>query len=180
MKPIPTLDGLLKKGKDAGCFGTKMRSVIKLADADGIKANVDQQFDIGRKIIQAGLVPIIEPEVDIKSPEKAEAEVILKANLLEQLSNLEPDEKVMLKLTLPSVDNFYKECIEHPNCIRVVALSGGYTRDIANKYLRNNKGMVASFSRALTEGLLASDTAEQFDAKLDEAIASIFAASIAG
>lgn len=180
MKPIPTLGELLKKGKDAGCFGTKMRSVIKLADADGIKAIVDQQFDIGKKIVQAGLVPIIEPEIDINSPEKAQAEDILKANLLDQLSNLDPDQKVMLKLTLPSVDNFYKECIEHPNCIRVVALSGGYTRDVANKYLSKNKGMVASFSRALTEGLSANDTAAEFDAKLNESIGSIFAASIAG
>ena len=180
MKPIPNLDELLKKGKAAGCFGTKMRSVIKLADADGVKANVDQQFEVGKKIIQAGLVPIIEPEIDIKSPEKKEAEMLLKVQLLDQLNKLGPDEKVMLKLTLPSVDNFYQECINHPNCLRVVALSGGYTRAEANAYLAKNKGMVASFSRALTEGLSANDTAAEFDAKLDESIGSIFAASIAG
>ena len=180
MKPISNLDELLKKGKAAGCFGTKMRSVIKLADADGVKANVDQQFEIGKKIIQAGLVPIIEPEIDIKSPEKKEAEVLLKVQLLDQLNRLGQDEKVMLKLTLPSVDNFYQECINHPNCLRVVALSGGYTRAEANEYLAKNKGMVASFSRALTEGLSTNDTAAEFDAKLDESIGSIFAASIAG
>ena len=178
MKPISNLGELLKKCKAAGCFGTKMRSVIKLADADGVKANVEQQFEIGKKIIQAGLVPIIEREIDIKSPEKKEAEVLLKAQLLDQLNKLGPGEKIMLKLTLPSVDNFYQECINHPNCLRVVALSGGYTRAEANAYLAKNKDMVASFSRALTEGLSANDTAAEFDAKLDESIGSIFAASI--
>ena len=180
MKPIPNLDELLEKGKGAGCFGTKMRSVIKLANADGVKAVVAQQFEIGKKIIQHGLVPIIEPEVDIRSPEKKEAEVLLKGQLLDQLNNLGPGESVMLKLTLPSEDNFYQECLNHPNCLRVVALSGGYTRAEANGFLAKNKGMVASFSRALTEGLSVHDTAAEFDAKLDESIGSIFAASILG
>jgi fructose-bisphosphate aldolase class I len=177
MKPIPKLDDLLKRARANGIFGTKMRSVIKLANPAGIKAVVDQQFELGRRIVAAGLVPIIEPEVDIKSPQKAEAEKLLKAALLEQLNKLKPDEKVMLKLTLPSADDFYKECIKHPNVLRVVALSGGYSRDEANQRLARNHGMTASFSRALTEGLTAQQSAKEFDRSLDGAIQSIFEAS---
>jgi fructose-bisphosphate aldolase class I len=177
MKPIPKLDDLLKRARANGIFGTKMRSVIKLANPAGIKAVVDQQFELGRRIVAAGLVPIIEPEVDIKSPQKAEAEKLLKAALLEQLNKLKPDEKVMLKLTLPSSDDFYKECIKHPNVLRVVALSGGYSRDEANQRLARNHGMTASFSRALTEGLTAQQSAKEFDRALDGAIQSIFEAS---
>ncbi len=177
MKPIPKLDDLLKRARANGIFGTKMRSVIKLANPAGIKAVVDQQFELGRRIVAAGLVPIIEPEVDIKSPQKAEAEKLLKAALLEQLNKLKPDEKVMLKLTLPSTDDFYEECIKHPNVLRVVALSGGYSRDEANQRLARNHGMTASFSRALTEGLTAQQSAKEFDRSLDGAIQSIFEAS---
>jgi fructose-bisphosphate aldolase class I len=177
MKPITGLDGLLKRAKQAGIFGTKMRSVVNLANEKGVKAIVDQQFEIGKQIIAAGLIPILEPEVNIKSPEKAEAETLLKANLLEQLNKLGEDGKVMLKLTLPSVDNFYKECIEHPNVVRVVALSGGYTREEANEILARQNGMIASFSRALVEGLTYSMSDEDFDSSLDKAIQSIFDAS---
>jgi fructose-bisphosphate aldolase class I len=177
MKPMPDLDALLERAKKAGIFGTKMRSVIKTASPTGVEAVVDQQFEIGRRIVAAGLVPIIEPEVDIHSPSKAEAETLLKASLLKHLNALGADEKVMLKLTLPEQDNFYKECIEHPNCLRVVALSGGYTREEANSRLSRNNGMVASFSRALTEGLNAQQTDEEFNAMLDASIQSIFDAS---
>ncbi len=177
MKPIPGLDDLLKRARANGVFGTKMRSVIKLANPAGIKAVVDQQFELGRRIVAAGLVPIIEPEVDIKSPQKAEAEKLLKAAILEHLGKLKPDEKVMLKLTLPAVDDFSKECIKHPNVLRVVALSGGYTRDEANARLARNHGMTASFSRALTEGLTAQQSEKEFDKALDGAIQSIFEAS---
>jgi len=177
MKPIPDLDKLLERAKKHGVFGTKMRSVIKLANPDGIKAVVDQQFEIGLRIVKAGLVPIIEPEVDIKSPQKAEAEAILKANLLAHLNRLAPDQKVMLKLTLPTKDDFYADCIAHKNVLRVVALSGGYSREDANARLARNHGMVASFSRALTEGLSAQQSQAEFDQMLDAAIGSIFAAS---
>jgi fructose-bisphosphate aldolase class I len=177
MKPIPDLDQLLERAKKHGVFGTKMRSVIKLANADGVKAVVDQQFALGRRIVAAGLVPIIEPEVDIHSPEKARAETLLKAELLRHLNTLEPDEKVMLKLTLPDKDDFYRECIEHPNVLRVVALSGGYSREEANARLARNHGMIASFSRALTEGLSAKQSDRAFDKLLDEAIESIYQAS---
>jgi fructose-bisphosphate aldolase class I len=176
MKPFPDLDDLLDRGVSKGIFGTKMRSVIKLANASGIKAVVDQQFEVGRQILAKGLVPILEPEVDINSPEKAQAEDLLKANLLDGLSGL-GDQKVMFKLTLPDQDGFYKECIEHPNIVRVVALSGGYSREDANAKLARNHGMVASFSRALTEGLTAQQTAAEFDKMLDESIQSIFDAS---
>jgi fructose-bisphosphate aldolase class I len=172
MKPFPDLDDLLDRGVSKGIFGTKMRSVIKLANASGIKAVVDQQFEVGRQILAKGLVPILEPEVDINSPEKAQAEDLLKANLLDGLSGL-GDQKVMFKLTLPDQDGFYKECIEHPNIVRVVALSGGYSREDANAKLARNHGMVASFSRALTEGLTAQQTAAEFDKMLDESIQSI-------
>jgi fructose-bisphosphate aldolase class I len=177
MKPIPDLDALLERGKKTGIFGTKMRSVVKLANERGIRANVAQQFEIGLRIAAADLCPILEPEVDIHSPEKAEAERILKASLLEHLNGLAPDQKVMFKLTLPSEEDFYKECIEHPNIVRVVALSGGYTRDEANALLARNHGMVASFSRALTEGLTAQQSEAEFDKLLDESIQSIFDAS---
>jgi fructose-bisphosphate aldolase class I len=177
MKPIGNLDSLLVRARDKGIFGTKMRSVIKQANAEGIKAVVAQQFEIGRQILAAGLVPIIEPEVDIKCPDKAKAETLLKAALLDQLNRLAPDQRVMLKLTLPDVDNFYRECIEHPNVLRVVALSGGYTRAVANEKLARNHKMVASFSRALTEGLTAQQSDAEFNAALDTAIESIFQAS---
>jgi fructose-bisphosphate aldolase class I len=177
MKPMPGLDKLLDRGVKKGIFGTKMRSVVKLANEAGVKAVVDQQFEIGRRIVAKGLVPIIEPEVDIHSPEKAQAENLLKANILEHLNGLASDQKVMLKLTLPDQDDFYKECIEHPNIVRVVALSGGYTREEANAKLARNHGMVASFSRALTEGLTAQQSDAEFDKLLDDSIQSIFEAS---
>jgi fructose-bisphosphate aldolase class I len=177
MKPMPGLDALLERAKSNGVAGTKMRSVIKLANADGVKAVIDQQFEIAKRIIAAGLCPIIEPEVDIHSPEKAAAEGLLKQNLLAQLGALAPDQKVMLKLTLPEQDNFYKECVEHPNVVRVVALSGGYSREEANARLARNNGMVASFSRALSEGLNAKQSDEEFNAMLNDSIQSIFEAS---
>jgi len=177
MKPMPGLDDLLKRAKTHPIFGTKMRSVIKLANPAGIKAVVDQQFEIGKQILGHGLVPIIEPEVDIHSPEKAEAETHLKAALLEHLNALAPDQHVMLKLTLPDEDDFYKDCIAHPNVLRVVALSGGYSRDEANARLARNNGMIASFSRALTEGLNVEQTDDEFHALLDSSIQSIFEAS---
>ncbi len=177
MKPMPDLDALLGRAKAAGIFGTKMRSVIKTASPTGVKAVVDQQFEIGLRIVKAGLVPIIEPEVDINSPEKAQAEALLKAALLEHLNGLAPDQKVMLKLTLPEESNFYKECIDHPQCVRVVALSGGYSREEANRRLSNNNGMIASFSRALSEGLSAQQSDEEFNAMLNDSIDSICQAS---
>ena len=178
MKPMPQLDELLQKAKSKGIFGTKMRSVIKLADAGGIKAIAEQQFEIGKQIISAGLVPIIEPEVDIHCPEKSEAENLLLSAITENLDGLNADEAVMLKLTLPEQDNFYMPCIEHPNVLRVVALSGGYTRADANSRLARNNKMVASFSRALTEGLSASQSDAEFNTTLDESIESIYQASI--
>jgi fructose-bisphosphate aldolase class I len=177
MKPMPELDALLARARQKGIFGTKMRSVIKAANPDGINAVVDQQFEIGVRIIEAGLVPIIEPEVDIHSPQKAEIEPLLKIALMNQLDQLKPDQFVMLKLTLPEEDNFYDSCIAHPNVLKVVALSGGYSRQEANRRLANNHGMVASFSRALTEGLSAQQSQEEFDAMLDESIESIVQAS---
>ena len=178
MKPMPELDALLKRGVAKGIFGTKMRSVIKLANSDGIRAVVEQQFAVGRQIISHGLVPIIEPEVDIKSPQKAEAEAILRNELLAELAKQPESQPVMLKLTLPSTANFYAELIRHPSVLRVVALSGGYSRDDANKKLSENHGMIASFSRALTEGLSAKQSDADFDTMLDAAIAGIYAASI--
>jgi len=177
MKPIPNLDSLLDRAVANSVFGTKMRSVIKRANPAGVKAVVDQQFEIGKQILAKGLVPIIEPEVDIHSPDKAEAEKLLKASLLEHLGALGAGQRVMLKLTLPEQDDFYRECIQHPNVLKVVALSGGYTREESNARLARNHGMSASFSRALTEGLTAQQTDAEFDAMLDEAIGSIFAAS---
>lgn len=178
MKPMPGLDELLERAKGKGVFGTKMRSVIKLADPAGVKAVVDQQFEVGRQILAAGLVPIIEPEVDIHSPQKAEAEALLKAALVAQLDALGADQQVMLKLTLPSEDDLYHDLVEHPGVLRVVALSGGYTREEANELLARNTGVVASFSRALTEGLTAQQSDEEFDAALDASIKSIFEASL--
>ena len=177
MKPITNLAELLKKANANGMFGTKMRSVIKQANAAGVKAVVDQQFEIGKQIVAAGLVPIIEPEVDIHCPDKAAAEDLLHAAIMGQLEGLGADELVMLKLTLPEKDNLYADCIAHPNVVRVVALSGGYSRDEANARLTRNKDMVASFSRALSEGLSAQQTEEEFDAMLDASIGAIAAAS---
>jgi fructose-bisphosphate aldolase class I len=178
MKPIPDLDKLLAKAKSKGIFGTKMRSVIKQANPAGIQAIVDQQFAIARQIIAAGLVPIIEPEVDIKCPDKAKAEELLKAAILRELDKLPEGQLVMLKLTLPEQDNLYADCIRHPRVLKVVALSGGYSRDEANRRLARQNGMVASFSRALTEGLSAQQTDAEFDKALDEAIESIYQASM--
>jgi fructose-bisphosphate aldolase class I len=178
MKPIPGLDGLLSRARDKGVFGTKMRSVIKTADPVGVDAVVDQQFEIGRQILAAGLVPIIEPEVDIHSPSKAEAEALLKAAILRNLEAIGDDEPVMLKLTLPDEDGFYRELVDHPRVLRVVALSGGYERDDANDRLSRNPGVIASFSRALSEGLTAQQSSDEFNAMLDDAIASIYAASV--
>jgi fructose-bisphosphate aldolase class I len=177
MKPMPKLDELLARAKAKGIFGTKMRSVIKQASASGIKAIVDQQFEIGRQIVAAGLVPIIEPEVDIHCPDKAAAENLLKAELIKQLDALPEGDMVMLKLTLPEQDNLYADCIEHPRVLKVVALSGGYSRDEANERLARQHGMVASFSRALTEGLSAQQSDEEFNAMLDASIESIYQAS---
>jgi len=177
MKPIPGLDDLLDRAVKAGVFGTKMRSVIARADEEGIEAVVDQQFDIGRQILSHGLVPIIEPEADIHSPTKAEAEELLRASIARHLDQLASDQLVMLKLSIPSVDDFYRPLIEHANVVRVVALSGGYPRDEANARLARNHGMIASFSRALTEGLSAQMSDADFDKALDETIDQIFAAS---
>jgi fructose-bisphosphate aldolase, class I len=177
MKPIPDLDALLARANDKGVFGTKMRSVIKLGNEVGVKSVVDQQFEIARQILAAGLVPIIEPEVDIHSPEKAQAETLLRDGIVEQLGQLGPDQVVMLKLTLPSVDDFYADLVAHPNVLRVVALSGGYSREEANALLARNHGVIASFSRALTEGLSAQQSDDEFDATLDASIAGIFEAS---
>jgi fructose-bisphosphate aldolase class I len=178
MKPMPELDALLRRGVAKGIFGTKMRSVIKLANAEGIREVVAQQFAVGRQILGHNLVPIIEPEVDIKSPQKAEAEAMLRGELLAELDKQPASQPVMLKLTLPSTANFYANLIKHPSVLRVVALSGGYSRDDANKKLSENHGMIASFSRALTEGLSAKQSDADFDAMLDATIAGIYAASI--
>ena len=177
MKSMPDLDALLEKAKAAGIFGTKMRSVIKQANESGIRAVVDQQFEIGRRIVAAGLVPIIEPEVDINCPDKGQAEDILHAEIKRHLDGLGEDEVVMLKLTLPEKDNLYADFVAHPNVARVVALSGGYSREEANDRLSRQNGMVASFSRALAEDLSAQQSDEDFNATLDASIASIAAAS---
>lgn len=180
MKPMPELDALLEKAVAKGIFGTKMRSVIDAANAEGIAAVVHQQFDIGRQILGHGLVPIIEPEVTISISDKAEAETILLAEIRKQLDALGSDQKVMLKLTLPETANLYRPLIDHPRVMRVVALSGGYSREEACGRLSNNTGMIASFSRALTEGLSAQQSDAQFDAKLADSIDHIFQASKAG
>lgn len=177
MKPIPDLEGLLERAKVHGVFGTKMRSVLLTADEGGVAAVVAQQFDVARQILAADLVPIIEPEVDIHSPEKAATETLLKAALLAHLDRLAEGEDVILKLTLPEKDAYHRELLEHPRVLRVAALSGGYTREDANARLRRNEGVIASFSRALTEGLTAQMSDEEFDAALDASIGSIYAAS---
>ena len=177
MKPMPGLDALLEKANTHPVFGTKMRSVIKRANESGVRAVVDQQFDVGQQILAAGLCPIIEPEVDIKSPDKAACEALLKKAMLERLDALPEADQVMLKLTLPEEDGFYRDCIEHPKVLKVVALSGGYSREEANARLARQHGMVASFSRALTEGLTAQQSDDEFNAMLDQSIESIFQAS---
>lgn len=177
MNPNPGLGELLEKAKAAGIFGTKMRSVIKQANADGIKAVVDQQFEVGRQIVAAGLVPIIEPEVDIHCPDKAAAEDMLNDAIMAQLNSLGEGENVMLKLTLPEKDNRYADCVAHPNVLRVVALSGGYSREEANDRLSRQNGMVASFSRALSEGLAAQQSDDEFTGTLDKSIGAICSAS---
>lgn len=177
MNPNPGLGDLLEKAKAAGIFGTKMRSVIKQANAAGVKAVVDQQFEVGRQIVAAGLVPIIEPEVDIHCPDKAEAEELLHDAIMNQLNSLGENEIVMLKLTLPEKDNLYADCIAHPNVARVVALSGGYSREEANDRLSRQNGMVASFSRALSEGLSAQQSEKEFESTLDSSLDSICKAS---
>jgi fructose-bisphosphate aldolase, class I len=177
MKPIPGLAALLSRARQNGVFGTKMRSFIKQADDGGVKSVVDQQFELALEILGAGLVPIIEPEVDIHSPQKAEAEAQLKAALLGGLGQVEAGQYVMLKLSLPDVDDFYADLVAHPKVLRVVALSGGYSRDEANARLARNHGVIASFSRALSEGLYVHQSDEEFDATLDASIGSIFAAS---
>ncbi len=178
MKPNPGLDALLAKAKAKGIYGTKMRSVIKQANAAGVVAVVQQQFEVARQIVAAGLVPIIEPEVDIHCPEKAKAEALLKTALVAELNKLSASQCVMLKLTLPEQDDFYSDCVKHPQVVRVVALSGGYSRADANARLIRNHGVVASFSRALSEGLTAQQTDAEFDGALNTAIESIYRASL--
>ena len=178
MKSMPALGSLLEKAVKQNVFGTKMRSVIKTDNLVGIGAVVAQQFEVGKKIIAAGLVPIIEPEIDINSPKKAEAEVMLRDELMMQLNALDDDQLVMLKLTLPEEDGFYCDCVAHPNVLKVVALSGGYSREEANKRTSCNAGVIASFSRALTEGLQVSLSEGDYDAMLNNSIESIYQASI--
>ena len=178
MKPMPALPGLLEKAKEKGIFGTKMRSFIKQANADGIGQIVSQQFEAARQILASGLVPIIEPEVDIHCPEKAKAEALLKAGILKALRAMPPEQLIVLKITLPEQDDCYWDCVSHPNVVKVVALSGGYTREECLNRLRRNHGVVASFSRALLAGLSAQQTDGEFNAALDASIESIFEASM--
>jgi fructose-bisphosphate aldolase class I len=178
MKPMPGLDELLERARENGVFGTKERSLIKEANPAGIAAAVRQQFEVAEQVLAHGLVPIIEPEVDIRCPDKAKAEELLRKEILAELDRLGPEDRVMLKLTLPDEDDFYRPCIEHPKVLKVVALSGGYSRDDANKRLGRNHGMVASFSRALVEGLFAQQSDKEFNSALDGAIESIFRASM--
>ena len=178
MNPIPELAARIAAANKHGVFGTKMRSVINLANQSGIDAVVKQQFEVGAQIIAGGLVPIIEPEVSIKSPQKAEAEALLKKSLLDYANSLSGDQNIMLKLSIPTVPNLYKELVDHPRVVRVVALSGGYSRDEANKHLAENQGVIASFSRALVEGLTAQQSDAEFDKALDASIQSIYEASI--
>lgn len=177
MKEIPGLDALLDKAAAKDVFGTKMRSVIKSANDSGIVSVVEQQFEIGKQILAKGLVPIIEPEVDINSTDKSESEALLRAAMMQQLNALNENQQVMLKLTLPNEDNYYADCINHDRVLKVVALSGGYNRELANAKLRQNLGMIASFSRALTEGLSAQQSDEEFHLALSSAIAGIYEAS---
>ena len=177
MKPMPSLDALLDRGVAKGMFGTKMRSVIKLANADGITRIAAQQFEVGKQTLAKGLIPIIEPEVDIHSPEKAQAEALLRDALIAQLDALGVDQPIMFKLTLPEEDNFYQAFVNHPKVLRVVALSGGYSRDEANARTSRNNGVVASFSRALVEGLSAQQSDDEFNGMLDSSIESIYQAS---
>jgi fructose-bisphosphate aldolase class I len=179
MKPMPDLDNLLDRALEQSVFGTKMRSVVKLADPKGIEGIVEQQFEIGQRIAERGLVPILEPEIDIKSPQKAEAEALLRDHIMKRLEEAPDGSDLMFKLTLPEEDNFYSDLVEHPKVVRVVALSGGYSRDEANARLSRNKGVVASFSRALTADLSVDQSDEEFNAALEAAIESIYAASIA-
>ena len=179
MKPMPNLDALLARANERGVFGTKMRSVISRANRKGIQAIADQQFEVGRQILAAGLVPILEPEIDIHAPDKREAETMLRDALLAGLDSIPADEVIMFKVTLPEEDDFYRPLVEHPRVLKVVALSGGYSRDEANERLARNPDVIASFSRALTEGLRADQTNDEFNAALDEAIGSIYQASIA-
>ena len=178
MKPIPELSARIAAANKHGVFGTKMRSVINLANTAGIEAVVSQQFEIGKEINAGGLIPIIEPEVNIKSEQKAQAEEILKSSLVNHLNKLNENQTVMLKLSLPTKPNLYQELVNHPRVLKVVALSGGYSRNDANKMLAENNGVIASFSRALTEGLSAKQSDDQFDAMLDSTIQSIFNASV--
>lgn len=177
MKPIPSLDDLLTRAKERHIFGTKMRSLIKEANEIGIKAIANQQFEISKIISNAGFIPILEPEIDIHTPNKQEAEVILKQELLKHLQTLDADNQIMLKLTIPDVDNFYEDIMENPNVVRIVALSGGYSRSEANEKLARNHKLIASFSRALTEGLNVNQSEEEFNKMLDESIQSIYEAS---
>ncbi len=178
MRPIPDLASLLAVAKQRGLFGTKMRSVVKLADEAGIGTVADQQFEIGLQILASGLVPILEPEIDIESPQKAEAEGLLRQALLSRLDQVPEDQSVMFKLTLPEEENFYRDLVKHPRVLKVVALSGGYTRDEANARLVRNRGVVASFSRALTEGLTVDQPDDEFDTALDASAETIYQASI--
>ncbi|CKH95160.1 fructose bisphosphate aldolase [Mycolicibacterium smegmatis] len=180
MKPMPTLDDLLARGVKNGIFGTKERSVIGAANPTGVAAVVAQQFEVAKQVLSHGLVPIIEPEVTISIADKAEAEDLLKAEITKNLDSLADDQKVMLKLSLPTVANHYKSLVDHPKVMRVVALSGGYSRDEANKLLAQNTGVIASFSRALTEGLSAQQSDEEFNSTLAASIQSIYDASVAG
>lgn len=177
MRPIPGLDELLDRAQGKGVFGTKMRSVIKDSNGSGVRAVVNQQFEIARQIMANGLVPIIEPEIDIHSPNKSEAERLLRDAMREQLDDLAPDQQIMLKLTPPEVDDFYASMVVHPNVLRVVALSGGYSRDEANQRLARQHGVVASFSRALTQGLTAQQSDKEFNETLNTSIESIYQAS---
>ena len=177
MKPMPELDALLERAVSAGIFGTKMRSVISSANPAGVSAVVSQQFEVGHQILSAGLVPIIEPEVDIHAPDKAEAEEMLRDAILNELASVDAGSPVMLKLTLPEVDGLYDVFVNHDSVARVVALSGGYSREVANERLSRNRGVIASFSRALTEGLAAGQIDAEFDAMLDRSIEGIYQAS---
>lgn len=178
MKPIDNLDEILKRATERHVFGTKMRSVIQEANTEGIKKIIDQQFEIGQKIYDVGLIPILEPEVDINSPTKAEAEALMKEEILKHLDNLSGDTKIMLKVTIPTEDDFYRELIDHDRVIRVVALSGGYSREEANRRLTKNPGLIASFSRALVEKARDSQTDEEFDKEMEDAVEGIYQASI--